>query len=55
MDTVQYVTLISVVIFSIALSQLILIAYGLMLSLYTLNVKRELSSRILKNNFRDYR
>lgn len=47
--------LISVVIAAIGLSQLILIAYTLMLSVYRLNVKRELSMRILRNNFRDYK
>lgn len=51
----QYLLLIGVVVVAIALSQLVLIAYGLVLCLYRFNVKRELSSRILSNNFRDYR
>jgi hypothetical protein len=51
----QYLLLIGVVVVAIALSQLVLIAYGLVLCLYRSNVKRELSSRILSNNFSDYR
>ena len=37
------------------MSQLLLIAYTLALSVYRLNVKRELSSRILENNFVEYK
>lgn len=51
----NFVMLISIVIVAIGLSQLVLIAYGLMLTLYRLNVKRELSQRIIANNFQDYR
>lgn len=51
----NYVMLISIVIVAIGLSQLVQIAYGLMLTLYRLNVKRELSQRIIANNFQDYR
>ena len=36
----NYVMLISIVIIAIGLSQLALIAFGLMLTLYRLNVKR---------------
>jgi hypothetical protein len=36
----QYVLLIAIVIFAIAVSQLLLIVYGLVLSLYRFNVKR---------------
>lgn len=50
-DTGEYVLLIAVVITSFALSQLLLIAYTLVLSVYRLNVKRELSARMLQNNF----
>lgn len=46
-DKGEYLLLITVVIASIALSQLSLIAYTLTLSVYRLNVKRELSARIL--------
>lgn len=55
LDSTNYIVLISLVIFLIGLSQVVLIAYGLMLNLYRLNVKRELSSRIISNNFKDYR
>ena len=51
----NYVLLISVVIAAIGLSQLVLIAYGLMLTLYRLNVKRALSQRVIANNFQEYR
>lgn len=51
----NYVIFISIVIAAIGLSQLVQIAYGLMLTLYRLNVKRELSQRIISNNFKDYR
>jgi hypothetical protein len=40
MDRSNYVLLISVVILALGLSQLVLIAYGLILTLYRQNVKR---------------
>jgi len=42
------------VITTIGLSQGVLIAYGLVLSLYRLNVRREASSRVVHNNFQQY-
>jgi hypothetical protein len=54
-DTQQYILLVGVVILAIGLSQLVLIAYSLVLSLYRHHVKKVLSSRILANNFRYYR
>lgn len=54
-NQMDYVYLISMVILAIGISQLLLIAYSLMLTLYKLNVKRSLSSRMIANNFKDYK
>lgn len=54
-DPSSYIGLIILVIASIAISQLLTIVYTLILTLYRLNAKRELSIRILRNNFQDYR
>jgi hypothetical protein len=51
----DYLWLMAVVILAIGLSQAVLIAYGLVLSLYRLNVRREASARVIGNNFADYK
>lgn len=51
----DYLWLMAVVIAALILSQAVFIAYGLILSLYRMNVRRDVSSRIIENNFSDYK